>query len=587
MGDERRSRWKPRTATGDRRTGVFRGLMALFAVALVGKLFLLQVMDHPLYAALASGQHGIFQRLFPSRGDILIHDLKDDALIPAATNQRLAIVFADPRGVEDPEKTAALVGEAFGYDEEKVASLARRLSRRDDPYEPIERRVPEATLARVLALALPGIRVASEETRFYPEKELGGHVFGFLGPDDDGAMTGKYGIEGWFDEELAGTPGYLKSERDISGRIIAVGEQSVMPAVPGSDVVLTIDRTIQYRACQAIVNAVARYQADGGSVVIIEPGTGRILALCATPDFDPGDYGRAGSVSVFNNPAIFDAYEPGSVFKAFTMAAAVDAGAVTPESGYEDTGKVTIGAHDIENSDRAAHGWQTMTQALEKSLNTGMIFAMRETGRDVFAEYVKRFGFGERTGIELETEAPGDIRSLDKESEVFPATASYGQGITVTVLQLAAAYAAIADGGILKAPRIVDEVRRADGTVETRASADVRRVIDQKTARLIAGMLVSVVEKGHGRLAGVKGYYVAGKTGTAQVARQDGRSGYEDDATIGSFAGFAPVEDPKFAMVVRIDRPQGARWAESTAAPVFGELAKFLLEYFEVPPTRK
>lgn len=586
MREEGRHRWKPGAGARDARADLFQGAVGLFALVLVGKLFLLQVMDHPAYAALAEGQHGIFKSLFASRGSILIHDAKDGAVIPIATNQQLSLVYADPREVGDPEKTAGLVGEVFGYDEPRVAALALRLANKKDPYEPIEQHVEDEQMERLLALGLPGIRHAPEEGRFYPEPALGGHVVGFVGSDEDGTKSGKYGIEGYFDAQLAGTPGSLKSERDISGRLIAIGERSVVPAVQGADVLLTLDRPIQYRACQVIRDAVARHQADAGSIVVLDPGSGRVLAMCGAPDFDPADYGAAGSIATFNNQAIFEAYEPGSVFKAVTMAAALDAGAVTPESGYEDQGVVHIDGHDIRNSDKAAHGWQTMTQALEKSLNTAMIHAMRALGRDRFQEYVRRFGFGERTGIELDTEVAGDLRSLDKPSEVFPATASYGQGITVTPLQLAAAYAAIANGGILPVPRIVDEVRHADGRMETRPDVQARRVIDPKAARAIAGMLVSVVENGHGKRAGVKGYYIAGKTGTAQVARA-GTAGYEEGTSIGSFAGFGPVEDPKFVMVVRIDRPRDAPWAESTAAPAFGEMAKFLLEYFEIPPTRK
>lgn len=585
MRDEARPRWKS-TAPRDRRASVFQGLMGIFALCVLGKLFVLQVLDHPAYAALAEGQHGIFKALFASRGSILVHDSKDDALLPIATNQRLTAVYVDPREVEDPEKAAGLLAEAFKFDEERAQALAKRFSDEKDPYEPVASHVPDDLAERVRALGLPGVHFLPEEARFYPEPGLGGHVVGFVGSDDDGSKSGKYGIEGYFDETLSGVPGSIRSERDISGRIIAVGDHSVVPAVPGADVVLTLDRPIQYRACRAIREAVARHQADSGSVVVMEPRTGRILALCGAPDFDPADYGQVAGVGTYNNQATFGAYEPGSVFKAFTMAAALDTGAVTPDAMFEDAGMFEIDGHEIRNSDKAAHGWVSMTQALQKSLNTAMIHAMRLTGRDRFQEYVKRFGFGERTGIELDTEVAGDIRSLDKPGEVFPATASYGQGIAVTPIQLAAAYAAIANGGILVSPRIVDEVRHADGRVEKRETVQVRRAIEPETARLLSGMLVSVVENGHGKRAGVKGYYVAGKTGTAQVAKATS-AGYEEGASIGSFAGFAPVEDPKFVMVVRIDRPRDAPWAESTAAPVFGELAKFLLEYFEIPPTRK
>jgi cell division protein FtsI/penicillin-binding protein 2 len=568
----------PRTLTV--RVGVF-----LVAAAMIGKLFMLQVVDHPAYAALASGQHDIFKKLFPTRGDILVHDGKDGTVIPVATNESLSMVFANPRLVKDPAKTADLVAQVLGYDPDKTKTLEERLAKPNDGYEPIEHRVPDDTLAKIQALNLAGVSSVDEQSRLYPEPALGGQVFGFVGSGPDGTMAGKYGIEGYFDKELSGKSGTLRSEEDISGRLIAVGDNAIVPAVDGDDVVLTIDRNIQYMACQALAAAVKEHQADAGSLVILEPSTGRVLAMCGAPDFDPNDYAAVPDINVFNNPAIFDAFEPGSIFKTITMAAAIDVGAVQPGTTYQDTGKVHIDKFDIQNSDHAAHGTVTMTNVLEKSLNTGAIFAMRAAGRDAFEGYVKRFGFGSRTGIELETESAGDIRSLDKASEVYPATASYGQGITVTVLQMAAAYAAIANGGILKAPRIVDEIRHPDGTVDHRDTVDVRRVIETKTARLLGAMLISVVENGTGKRAGVKGYYIAGKTGTAQVAKSEG-AGYDDTQTIGTFAGFGPVEDPKFAMVVRIDRPRDVNWAESTAAPLFGKIAAYLLQYFEVPPTR-
>ncbi|MBM5790134.1 penicillin-binding protein 2, partial [Candidatus Parcubacteria bacterium] len=305
-------------------------------------------------------------------------------------------------------------------------------------------------------------------------------------------------------------------------------------------------------------------------------------------DFDPNRFSDVETFTHFNNPAIFDAYEPGSIFKPITMAAAMDVGAVTPATRFEDLGSVMVEGwpKPLGNAEGKVYGAVDMTQVLEDSINTGMVFTMRQMGQEVFTEYVKRFGFGEATGLELDKEMPGNIASLEKSAEIYKATASFGQGITVTPLQVVMAYAAVANGGVLKRPQIVDEIHHDDGTVEKRAPQDVRQVMDGKTARALGAMLVSVIERGHGKRAGVPGYYIAGKTGTAQVARTDG-IGYSHDKTIGSFAGFGPVENPRFAMVVRIDNPRGVVWAESTAAPLFGEMAQFLLQYFSIPPVRK
>jgi cell division protein FtsI/penicillin-binding protein 2 len=580
--------WKRGSSSDtDARLEVFRYGVLLFAGVIVLKLLFIQLLQHDFYEALASGQHELFKELIPTRGEIYLHDFKDDTLVPVAVNQKLAFVYADPREIENAADTAQALGEIFAYDELAIDALEERLDQPEDPYEPIEREVDDATLEQILELELGGIHYTRETSRFYPDPEMSGHVLGFLGTNEDGSLSGKYGIEGYFDELLTGSQGYLLSERDIAGRLIAVADREYEPATDGADIVLTLDRTIQYKACSSLEAAVKKHGADGGSVIIVQPSTGKILAMCGSPDYDSNTYNEVASIDVFNNPAIFEAYEPGSIFKPLTMAAAIDAGAVTPTTTFTDTGSVLVDGwpKPIGNAEGKVYGTVNMTQVLENSINTGMIFAMRSMGMETFVEYVKRYGFGVATGVEIDTEVTGTIASLDVGAEIYAATASFGQGITVTPLQIAMAYGAIANGGVLKAPLIVDEVQYADGTVEKRATRDIAQVMDPKTARLVSAMLVSVIEHGHGQRAGVEGYYIGGKTGTAQVAKTDG-IGYEEDNTIGSFAGFGPVEDPKFAMVVRIDHPRDVVWAESTAAPLFGEIAEFLLQYFEIPPVR-
>jgi len=282
---------------------------------------------------------------------------------------------------------------------------------------------------------------------------------------------------------------------------------------------------------------------------------------------------------------VFGAYEPGSVFKAITMAAALDLGKVTPQSTYVDTGAVKIGAFTIRNSDEKANGTQTMTQVLEKSLNTGAIHAGQLVGLQSFAKYVKNFGFGEKSGVELSGEAAGNLAALTKRGDIYLATASFGQGITVTPIQLLAAFGAIANGGKLMKPHVVSEIRYPDGKTEKIEPQVLRQVLRPETASTLSAMLVNVVENGHGKKAGVAGYYVAGKTGTAQI-RSTTTSGYDPHKTIGTFAGFAPVENPRFAMVAVINVPKDVQFAESSAAPLFGDMMNFLLKYYDVQPNR-
>jgi cell division protein FtsI/penicillin-binding protein 2 len=499
------------------------------------------------------------------------------------------------------------------------------LTKKNDPYEPLQKKVEEADLKNFYALLLsdestkvkaenleakndlimkknlageaetikiPGIGYTMVTYRFYPEGNIGSHLVGFTSYATE-EEQGEYGLEGFFNEELSGIYGSLKVERGAERDIIIVNDREYKKPVNGSDLVLTINKTVQFHICQKLNEAVERHGADGGSVIVMDPKTGAVIAMCSAPDFDPNNYEKVDDINVFNNMAVFNQYEPGSVFKGITMAAALDQETVTPETTYIDEGQVMIKGwpKPIKNSDYdtfGGHGEVNMTAVLENSLNTGVIFAMEKIGAKTFADYVKNFGFGEKTGIELAGESLGDIRNLtaNKTKEIDAAVASFGQGISVTPLQLVSAYAAFANNGVLMKPYIVKEIIHADGTKDITQPQAIRRVISEKTATLLGGMLVNVVENGHGQKAGVPGYYVAGKTGTAQIPRKDGL-GYETGANIGSFAGFAPAEDPKFAMLVRIDRPRDVAWAESSAAPLFGEIADFLLQYYQVPKDRK
>lgn len=553
----------------------------LGGIAIV-RLFDLQILNYKFYAALALGQHEIYKELFPERGKVFIKDnLNSNDLYPVATNQSLFLVYAEPKRIKNPTEAAQKLAEILELKEE---DLKAKFEKSDDPYEPLKHKVSEETVQKIKDLNIEGINFSTEIFRYYPEKNIVSHVIGFVGFDEN-KQSGRYGIEGYFDEELAGKAGYLESEKDVAGRWIPVAGRKIKKAENGSDLILTIDRNIQFTACDKLAEAVLKHGADGGSVIVMDPKTGAVLAMCSYPDFDPNEYSKTQDIKNFNNPAIFNQYEPGSIFKAITMAAALDLGKVDPTTTYNDEGSVKIGSYTIKNSDLKMHGIQTMTQVLDESLNTGAVFAVRKIGSEAFRKYVEDFGFGVLTGIELETENSGDIKSLSKKGEIYSATASFGQGISVTPLQVVAAYAAIANGGKLVKPYIVDEIDKSDGSKIKTQPKVLKQVISGRTAALLGGMLVSVVENGHGKRAGVPGYYVAGKTGTAQVPKKDG-AGYEPDITIGSFVGFAPVEDPKFVMLVKIDHPRDVIWAESSAAPLFGEIAKFMLNYLKVPPSR-
>lgn len=556
-------------------------------VAVILRLFVLQVWAGGSYQLLATNQHELQERLIPERGRILVRDRSDATLHPLATNRDAWTLYAVPREMKDPGQVArdlAMVLPPSVSTTEAILAT-QWAAQPDDPYEPIGKNLTTEEADRIREKRLPGIGLAKGQARFYPESNIGGHLIGFVRSGDDGIGKGAYGIEGAFNDVLAGKSGFVNAQKDASGRRLTFGEGVMREAMDGSDIVLTVDRTMQHEVCSRLAAAVRGHNADGGSVVVMEPSTGAILAMCSVPDFDPGNYGAEKQLSVFNNPVMLSQYEPGSVFKAFTMAIGLDRNQISPKTTYTDTGVEELDGFKIKNSDGKAHGIQTMTQALDESLNTATIFVERLVGRETFKRGIEQFGFGKHTGIELSPEGKGDISSLDRKGSVFAATASFGQGISVTPIQLTAGYAALANGGTLMRPYIVEEILKPDGTREKTKPQTVGRAISAKASNLITGMLVSAVERGHGRRAGVPGYYVAGKTGTAQVPDPK-NAGYLKDVTIGSFAGYAPADDPRFAMLVKIDRPRDVQWAESSAAPLWGQIATFLLSYLEVPMER-
>lgn len=552
----------------------------LFCGLIIYRLFNLQIIQHSFYEALASGQHVLYQKLFPERGEIFVRD-KDNSeeLYPLAVNIDLSLVYAIPTRIKEPEEVAKKLSPLLQIPEEE---LLTRLSKEDDMYEPLKHELSDEEVEEVKALELEGIDFTPEGHRLYPEGDITGQVLGFVGYVGD-ERKGQYGVEGYFDEELTGQQGFLKAEQDASGHWITVGEKLLEEAQDGEDFILTLDPTIQFTVCDKLKESVRKHGADEGSAIVTNPKTGAILAMCNYPNFDPNQYSQVDNINVFLNSAIFDQYEPGSVFKPIGMAAALELGKVSPTTTYVDEGQVQIGSYTIRNSDEKAHGVQTMTNVLEMSLNTGAIYATGLVGNEMFYHYVQKFGFGEKTGIELDTENPGDISPLAIGKDIYRATASYGQGITVTPLQLIMAFGAIANEGKLMKPYIVDERIKSNDYRQKTEPQVIRQVISPATARTLSAMLVSVIEKGHAYRAGVEGYYLAGKTGTAQVPRKD-VPGYQSGVHIDSFVGYGPVSDPKFIILTKMNNPRDVQWAEGSVAPLVGEIAEFLLNYYQIPP---
>jgi cell division protein FtsI/penicillin-binding protein 2 len=410
--------------------------------------------------------------------------------------------------------------------------------------------------------------------------------------------AGQYGVEGYLNDQLNGTPGRLAAKTDNRGVPIATAENVLKPAVRGLSYALTIDRNIQAMAEQELAAQVAKVKAKSGSIVIMDPANGAIRAIANYPTYDPANYGAVSDYSVFQNQAVSSQFEPGSGMKAFTMAAGLDQGKVRPDSTFDDPKCVRVGDRNICNAEVDKPGKnKTMTMVLRDSLNTGVMYVLRMLGGDpdkitlggkktLYNYLTTHFGFGSRTGIEQAGEAAGYLPGPST-NDVTYASISFGQGMSATMVQMVAAMAAVANGGTLYQPQLVDGVVKPDGTVDKRApKVGAAHVMGATAISDLTSMLSVVVEHGSGYKARIKGYegQIAGKTGTAQIAKPNG-SGYIEGANIGSFVGFAPVSKPRFVLMVRINEPQIDGYAEVTTVPVFRDVCEWLFKYYGIAPS--
>jgi len=553
---------------------------------IIFRLFTLMFLQHGFYEALAAGSQGITAELFPERGRIYVQDSRSGDEYPVALNKEVFTVYADTRHVEDVDEVLGALTGVFEYDDARRVHIKTVLEKENDPYEPLERGVERPVMEQLKAFELPGIGFVPGPARLYPEGALASQVIGFVGKDKDGNNVGRYGIEGYWEKELAGTGGLLEAAKGVTGNWISLADRSVTQAEDGVDVLLTIDRTLQFKACAELRASMESYEAEGASLVVLDPKIGAVRAMCSFPDFDPNTYGEVEDAIAYNNDTIFTPYEPGSVFKPVTMAAALDAGVVHPRTPFHDFG--VNNSHcdtPITNADNAVYGDTTMTGVLEDSINTGMVYVVDLLGKTRFRDHIEAFGFGTKQGLEIDTEVTGKVDALYRNKggqvDCYTATASFGQGISATPLQIATAFGAIAHNGEIMKPYVIEELRYSNGKTERTDPTIVSNPITPKAADLTRAMLVNVIDNGQAEKAAVDGYYVGGKTGTAQIA---GPGGYTTD-TNHTFAGFAPADDPAFVIIVKFHKPK-RKFASMTAAPAFGRIARIALEYYQIAPSR-
>jgi cell division protein FtsI/penicillin-binding protein 2 len=545
------------------------------------RLLFLQVATHDKWVAMAQDLHGAEIEITADRGEVFIDD--GGQPYPLAVNREIPTVYLVPKEVTDPERVASELSRILQVDREL---LVYKMRNREDPFEIVKKRISDHERAQISELKLAGVKFLPEKYRYYPAGELASHVIGFASLQDNGKVGG-YGIEASMNTLLLGSSGNLQQEKDAAGRWLPLTDRKVTDALHGANIYLTLDRNIQFETEKIMHDAVEKYASDRASAIVMDPKTGRILAMASSPQFDPNKYREVEDYADFLNTTLSLAYEPGSIMKPITMAIGLEEGKVTPDSEFSDPGVISIGGFDIRNAEDKTYGQSSMYKVLEESINTGVIYVERQVGNEAYRDYMKRFGFGEKTGVELPAELSGDIRSLERtKQDIQFYTASFGQGITTTPMQMVQAYGAMANRGVMMKPQIISRIEHADGRIEEREPEKVRQVLGEKASEDIGKMLRTVVTKGHGKRADVPGYLVGGKTGTAQVAKS-GSKGYEEGLTIGSFIGYAPIQDPQFVVLVKLDNPKNVEWAESSAAPAFGEIMHFLLEYAKIPPTEE
>lgn len=508
------------------------------------RLYALQIQKGEGYALRAGTLEAIRDKLELRRGQIYFTD-REEKEIPIAINRDYPLVFASPKEIIDILEASGILAPILGVPKTELENAFQK-----NPDSQFLELLPRPTVEQVESIrtaALKGIHIENKQYRNYPYGRLGSHIIGYLGKNAETTKPiGLYGTEKRMDEQLSS----------------------------GDAIVMTIDRTLQSHIEEVLMRLMKDERASGGTIIIAEPKTGKILAMANAPDFDPNIYNEF-PIKNFLNPAVQLQYEPGSVFKPLTMAAGIDSGALTPETTFVDTGSVTLNGKKITNWDQKAYGKTTMTQVIEHSINTGAVFAEQQIGNETFRTYLKKFGLGAQTKIDLPDEVTGSIRNLERK-EARPidfATASYGQGTAVTPIQLVAAFGALANGGVLMRPFLLADT----------GDHIVGRVIKEDTARKVTAMMESAVEVN--RIAVVPGYRIAGKTGTAFIPNLV-RGGYYDDQFIHTFIGFGPVSDPQFLVYMKLERPQVNMLAGGTVVPLFRDVAEFILNYYSILPDK-
>jgi cell division protein FtsI/penicillin-binding protein 2 len=577
-----------------------KALSVVFVVAMLAtsaRLFYWQVVRGQGLATLGYRQQQSVQKVLAKRGSILSSDgtwltASSEAWLvyverpgfkekPEMAAEMLAPLLTKEitTDTDDPEYTKKLMEEALEKEEERIKGL---LSNESLVWIPLKDRVDRRLREEIEKLGIEGLGFEQDEARAYPEASSAAHVLGFVGKDDTGADKGYFGLEGYYDSSLAGKHGFKSGETNALGAPIIFGASREGAVIQGVDLVSHIDKAVQLIIEKHLKDGLERYGAASGSIVVTRPKDGSIIAMASEPSYDPDKYYNF-SDELFRNPVISDGFEPGSIFKPIVMASALDAGLVTPSTLCDICDEAyRLDKYLIRTWNDEYNPGSTMRDVIVHSDNVGMVFVGEKLGADELHDYLSEFGFGRLTGVDLQGEVTPNLRERGTWNIVDLATASFGQGIAVTPIQMVKAISTIANGGKEVVPQVVDKIQVA-GEVEDLSSVYGKQVISSEAAAQTVDMMVAAVVDGEAKWAVPEGFTIAGKTGTAQIPVA---GHYDSEKTIASFVGFAPPYDPEFMMLITLREPQSSPWASETAAPLWFDIAKELFPYLGIQPDK-
>lgn len=563
------------------RIRVLSAFAILVGLFLIARLFHIQYLNKEYYASKGGDSYVQSADSF-DRGTIYF-EKKDGARISAASVMTSYILVIRPRDIVDKEMTYQKINEIFPIEKEDFLA---RASKEDDPYEEIEKKLPKDITDKILDLDLPGVELPRHKWRFYPGESLAAHTLGFMAYKGD-EITGRYGLERFYNETLS------RGKEDVQINIFAelfsnFSDTSYEDAEKKADVVTTIEPVVQNFMEQELERTMKKFGSEAANGIVINPQNGKIMAMVHLPSFDLNNFGSVEDVSEYSNPLVENVFEFGSVVKPLVIAAALDAGVISAETPFYDPGFVQVEDKKIENFDKKGRGQTTMQTVLSESLNTGMVYSMRQLGKARFREYMLSYGIGEKSLVDLPNEAKGLVSNLQSPRELEYATASFGQGISFSPVVLVRALSAMANGGYMIQPHIVQKFEYTDGKTKeiSYEKTDGKRILKEGTSEKISQMLVSVVDNtlGGGKYK-MPGHSIAAKTGTAQIPNPRG-GGYIEGKNMHSFVGYFPAYNPTFLIFISNTAPVGARFASETLTEPFINIAHFLINYYEVPPDR-